>query len=139
MNSLGIGGRFVLPHILYWNTAVLLLSSLTMERARRNIFREIDGLEEWLGMGRPALRKHASLGGSHAAIRRAFSDGTDGGLETVERTGLCVRSVVDTGKLFLLCDHGPARSPPGSWITGACFSAYVVWAGSSVSSIVRSQ
>ena len=46
----------VLPHILYWNTAVLLLSSLTMERARRNIFREIDVLEEWLGMGRPALR-----------------------------------------------------------------------------------
>ena len=35
---------------------LLLLSSLTMEWARRNIFREIDVLEEWLGMGRPALR-----------------------------------------------------------------------------------
>ena len=46
----------VLPHILYWNTALLVLSSLTMERARQNIFREIDVLEEWLGMGRPALR-----------------------------------------------------------------------------------
>jgi len=45
-----------LPHILYWNTAVLLLSTLTMERARQNIFREIDVLEEWLGLGRPALR-----------------------------------------------------------------------------------
>jgi cytochrome c oxidase subunit 3 len=44
------------PPILYLNTAVLLLSSLTMERARRNIFREIDVLEEWLGLGRPALR-----------------------------------------------------------------------------------
>ena len=46
----------LLPHILYLNTAILVLSSLTMERARQNIFREIDVLEEWLGMGRPAMR-----------------------------------------------------------------------------------
>jgi cytochrome c oxidase subunit 3 len=45
-----------LPPILFLNTAVLLLSSLTMEWARRNIFHEIDVLEEWLGLGRPALR-----------------------------------------------------------------------------------
>jgi len=47
----------LLPPILYLNTAVLLLSSLTMEIARRNIFREIDVLEEWLGLGRPALHR----------------------------------------------------------------------------------
>ncbi len=47
----------LLPPILYLNTAVLLLSGLTMEFARRNIFREIDALEEWLGLGRPALRR----------------------------------------------------------------------------------
>jgi cytochrome c oxidase subunit 3 len=46
-----------LPPILYLNTAALLLSSLTMEWARRNIFREIDVLEEWLGLGQPALRR----------------------------------------------------------------------------------
>jgi len=46
----------LLPHILYLNTALLVLSSLTMERARQHIFREIDVLEEWLGLGRPALR-----------------------------------------------------------------------------------
>jgi cytochrome c oxidase subunit 3 len=46
-----------LPPILYFNTAVLLVSSLTMEVARRNIFREIDVLEEWLGLGHPALRR----------------------------------------------------------------------------------
>jgi cytochrome c oxidase subunit 3 len=46
-----------LPPIVYLNTAVLLLSSLTMELGRRNIFREIDVLEEWLGMGKPALRR----------------------------------------------------------------------------------
>jgi cytochrome c oxidase subunit 3 len=47
----------LLPPILFLNTAVLILSSLTMELARRHIFREFDVLEEWLGMGRPALRR----------------------------------------------------------------------------------
>ena len=47
----------LLPRILYLNTLILLLSSVTMERARQNIFREIDVLEEWLGLGTPALRR----------------------------------------------------------------------------------
>ena len=46
----------ILPRILYLNTALLVLSGVTMELARRHIFREIDVLEEWLGLGRPALR-----------------------------------------------------------------------------------
>ena len=36
---------------------MLLLSGLTVEIARRRIFRELDVVEEWLGMGRPALRR----------------------------------------------------------------------------------
>jgi cytochrome c oxidase subunit III len=47
----------LLPPILFLNTAVLLLSSLTIEIARRHIFHEIDVLEEWLGLGRPAVRR----------------------------------------------------------------------------------
>jgi cytochrome c oxidase subunit III len=47
----------MLPPILYLNTAVLVLSSLTMEVARHNIFHEMDVLEEWLGLGRPALAR----------------------------------------------------------------------------------
>jgi cytochrome c oxidase subunit 3 len=46
-----------LPPILFLNTVALLLSSLTMEWARRSIFHEIDVLEEWLGLGRPALHR----------------------------------------------------------------------------------
>jgi cytochrome c oxidase subunit 3 len=46
-----------LPPILFLNTAVLVLSSLTMEIARRHIFREIDVLEEWLGLGQPAMTR----------------------------------------------------------------------------------
>jgi cytochrome c oxidase subunit 3 len=45
------------PHILWLNTAVLLLSGLTMEVARRQLFRETDVMEEWLGLGRPAVKR----------------------------------------------------------------------------------
>ena len=46
-----------IPSILWLNTVVLLLSSLTIEFARRGIFREIDVLEEWLGLGRPTRKR----------------------------------------------------------------------------------
>jgi cytochrome c oxidase subunit 3 len=45
------------PPILWLNTAVLLLSSVTAEIARRQLFREIDVMEEWLGLGRPAVKR----------------------------------------------------------------------------------
>jgi len=57
LREIGDWHPILLPPILFLNTAVLLLSSLAMERARTHIFREIDVLEEWLGLGRPALRR----------------------------------------------------------------------------------
>lgn len=48
-----------IPPILWINTAILLLSSVTMETARRQLFHEIDIMEEWLGLGRPAVRRAA--------------------------------------------------------------------------------
>jgi cytochrome c oxidase subunit 3 len=45
-----------IPPILWLNTAVLLLSSATMEIARRTMFRETDVMDEWLGLGRPITR-----------------------------------------------------------------------------------
>jgi cytochrome c oxidase subunit 3 len=65
----------LLPPILYLNTAVLLLSSLTMERARQNIFREVDVLEEWLGLGRPALRSTLPWVAATLALGAAFLAG----------------------------------------------------------------
>ena len=63
----------LLPPILYLNTAILLLSSLTMEIARQNIFREIDVLEEWLGLGHPALQPDAAVGSRDAWVRALYS------------------------------------------------------------------
>lgn len=64
-----------LPPILYLNTAILLLSGLTMELARRGIFREIDALEEWLGMGRPALYRALPWLGATLALGALFLAG----------------------------------------------------------------
>lgn len=47
----------LMPPILFLNSAILMVSILTMELARWHIFREIDVLEEWLGLGRPAVRR----------------------------------------------------------------------------------
>jgi cytochrome c oxidase subunit 3 len=46
----------VIPPLLWLNTAVLLLSSLAIEIARRHMFREVDVMEEWLGLGKPSTR-----------------------------------------------------------------------------------
>jgi cytochrome c oxidase subunit 3 len=45
------------PPILWLNTALLLLSSLTVEAARRHIFHPIDAMEEWFGLGHPISRR----------------------------------------------------------------------------------
>lgn len=47
------------PPILWINTAILLLSGITIEVARRQLFHEIDVMEEWLGLGRPAVKRAA--------------------------------------------------------------------------------
>ena len=46
-----------IPSILWLNTAVLLLSSVTGEMARRSMFREHDAMDEWIGLGRPLSRR----------------------------------------------------------------------------------
>ena len=46
-----------LPPILWLNTLVLLLSSITIEIARRHMFHQIDAMEEWFGLGRPTSRR----------------------------------------------------------------------------------
>jgi cytochrome c oxidase subunit 3 len=46
----------VIPQILWLNTFLLLLSSVTVEFSRRQIFREPAATEEWLGLGAPARR-----------------------------------------------------------------------------------
>lgn len=46
-----------IPPILWLDTLVLLLSSLTIEIARRHMFREEHAMDEWLGLGKPTSRR----------------------------------------------------------------------------------
>ena len=112
LRQIGDWHPVLLPPILFLNTAVLLLSSLTMERARRHIFREFDVLEEWLGLGRPALRRTLPWIALTARPGAAVSGRAGSGMETVNRAGICVRSLVYPGKLFLLHHYGTSRRPP---------------------------
>jgi cytochrome c oxidase subunit 3 len=64
-----------LPPILYLSTALLMMSSVAMELARQNIFREIDVLEEWLGLGRPALGRSLPWVGAALMLGTLFLAG----------------------------------------------------------------
>jgi cytochrome c oxidase subunit III len=75
MQQIGDWRPVLLPPVLYLNTAILVLSSLTMELARRHIFREFDVLEEWLGLGRPALRRTLPWVGATLALGLLFLAG----------------------------------------------------------------
>lgn len=57
LHMAGVWHAWAVPPILWVNTALLLLSGVTMELARRPFFSEVEIMEEWLGMGRPALRR----------------------------------------------------------------------------------
>jgi cytochrome c oxidase subunit III len=46
-----------IPSLLWWNTALLIVSSVTLEMARRAYFREDVLMDEWLGISRPTLVK----------------------------------------------------------------------------------
>jgi cytochrome c oxidase subunit 3 len=48
-----------IPSILWLNTIALLLSSVTAEVARRAMFREVDAMDEWFGLGRPVSYRAA--------------------------------------------------------------------------------
>ena len=75
MQQIGDWHPVLLPRILFLNTVALLLSTLTMELARRHIFREFDVLEEWLGLGRPALRRTLPWVGATLALGLMFLAG----------------------------------------------------------------
>ncbi len=63
---------FPIPTALWFSTGFLILSSATIEYGRRQLFQEMDVIEEWLGMGRPMARRTwpwlaatAGLGGAY--------------------------------------------------------------------------
>ena len=101
----------LLPPILYLNTAVAAAEQPDHGMGAANIFRELDVMEEWLGLGRPALRRTLPWVGATLALGAAVSCGAGVGVEATDGAGLCLRSLVDPGQLLLLRDHRPACRP----------------------------
>jgi cytochrome c oxidase subunit 3 len=65
----------LLPPILWLNTFVLVLSSVTVEMARRRLFHEPDVMEEWFGLGRPAARRAGPWLGATIVLGGLFLTG----------------------------------------------------------------
>lgn len=61
-----------LPPILWLNTLVLLLSSLTIEIARRHMFREMHVMDEWLGFGKPISKRAMPWVGATIVLGNVF-------------------------------------------------------------------
>ncbi len=65
----------ILPSILFLNTAIMLVSSVTVELARRQLFHEVDVMDEWLGLGRPMSRRAAPWLAATIALGLLFMGG----------------------------------------------------------------
>ncbi len=98
-----------IPPILWINTAILLLSSLSIEIARQHLFHEVDVMEEWLGLGRPAVRRASPwlVGNGRSGIH--VSGGTVDRLATACIAGLVLCD--EPEQPLLLPDYGDAWNP----------------------------
>ena len=76
-----------------------------MEIARQNIFREIDVLEEWLGLGHPALQRTLPWMAGTLGLGGLVSDWTVDRMAAADRSGIRIRPLVNAGQLFLLHHH----------------------------------
>ncbi len=61
-----------IPAALWFATGFLLLSSVTVEYGRRQLFQEMDVIEEWLGLGRPMARRTWPWLAATAALGAAY-------------------------------------------------------------------
>jgi hypothetical protein len=107
----------LLPRILFLNTAALVLSSLTMEFARRHIFREIDVLEEWLGLGQPGFSAAPSPGWEPRWCWVCFSSRDRDGLEAVDRSR-ALPSIDGRPRPATSSTSSPAFMPP-IWLSAS--------------------
>ncbi len=77
-----------IPTALWIATGFLILSCVTLEYGRRQLFHEMDVIEEWLGLGRPMagrtwpwLAATAALGGAYlAGVSLAWCEVVSGGI-----------------------------------------------------------
>lgn len=96
-----------IPPVLWLNTGVLILSSLTAEVARRRMFHQFDVMEEWFGLGRPTSRRAMPWLAITAFLGLVFLAGQWLAWQQLNLQGVFMRSNVSSHFFFLITGvHG---------------------------------
>jgi cytochrome c oxidase subunit 3 len=96
-----------IPPVLWLNTGVLVLSSVTAEIARRKMFHQFDVMEEWFGLGRPTSRRAMPWLAATAFLGVVFLAGQFLAWHQLNLQGVFMRSNVSSHFFFLITGvHG---------------------------------
>lgn len=112
-----------LPPVLWINTAVILVSGVTMEVGRRQLFREIDVMEEWLGLGRPTVRRAAPWLIATVALGAVFLAGQWIAWKQLVAEGVFFASNPSSHFFYLITGTHAAHLVLGILALGICIAA----------------
>ncbi len=93
---------FPIPTALWFSTGFLILSSATVEYGRRQLFREMDVIEEWLGLGRPMAGRTWPWLAATAALGCAYLGCMGLAWQEVASEGIRFASSPDSAFFFVL-------------------------------------
>jgi cytochrome c oxidase subunit 3 len=111
----------VVPSILWFNTALLLLSSGSIEVARRHNFYEAWVMEEWLGLGRPTRAASLPWLGVTLILGFGFLIGQYKGWQELMSQGIFVSGNPSSSFFFMLTGAHAVH------LLGGIFA--LIWAG----------
>jgi cytochrome c oxidase subunit III len=112
-----------LPPVLWINTAVILVSGITMEVGRRQLFREIDVMDEWLGLGRPTVRRAAPWLIATVALGAVFLAGQWIAWKQLVAEGVFFASNPSSHFFYLITGTHAAHLVLGILALGICIAA----------------
>ncbi len=114
------------PPLFWINTVILLLGSVTMEVARRELFREPAATEEWLGIARPTIRRSLPWLGISMVLGGGFLAGQLIAWKELYRQGVFFESNPSSHFFYLLTGlHGLHLAGGMVALGWAAFSALI--------------
>ncbi len=115
----------VVPTALWIGTGCLILSCAALEYGRRQLFHEMDVIEEWLGMGRPMARRAWPWFAGAAALGGAYLGGVGLAWRAVASAGIRFSSSSDSAFFFVLTGTHSAHIVLGLMLLAvACWGLY---------------
>ncbi len=116
---------FTIPTALWFSTGFLILSSATAEYGRRQLFREMDVIEEWLGLGRPMARRTWPWLAATAALGCAYLGAMSIAWDEIASEGIRFGSSAESALFFTLTGSHAIHIGAGLLLLGAgCVGLY---------------